>query len=115
MRLPSLLRNPRSATAFATALLLAQPIATRAQVERLEDSASPRSRVQAQLDTGFDSTTPGGQFAGSPFAAVHFNGVEYRLATARYAGRRARIFYFTMTPARYCAGLRQGLIQQVYQ
>lgn len=33
------------------------------------------------------------------------------LQTPRLAG----FFYFTMTPARYCAGLRQGLIQQVYQ
>lgn len=37
------------------------------------------------------------------------------LAKENVSGHYGRIFYFTMTPARYCAGLRQGLIQQVYQ
>lgn len=57
-----------------------------AYAERLDDSASPRARVHAQLD--LDAQTPG-----SPYAWVIFRGVEYRLFTARYVGRRARIYH----------------------
>lgn len=88
--------------AAATVMALAAGTAP-AQVQRLDDSASPRSRVQARLDTGPDAATPGGQFTGSPYAVVRFDGVEYRLATARHVGRRARIFY--VVPA-FIPGLR---------
>ncbi len=84
-----------------TAALLLWPALGLAQLERLDDSASPRSRVQAQLDP--DPAGALGQPATAPYATVRFNGVEYRLATARYAGRRARIFY--VVPA-FIPGLR---------
>ncbi|MDI3384541.1 hypothetical protein ACFPPF_18000 [Xenophilus aerolatus] len=77
------------AGALAT-LLLAIGSAAVAQVHRLDDSASPRSRVQARPDEGADA---GASAAASPYITVRFDGIEYRLATAPFVGRRARIFY----------------------
>ena len=60
--------------------------------ERLDDSASPRSRVAAQIVL----TNEGRSLEASTrptSATIHFGRVEYRLATARYAGRQARIYY----------------------
>ena len=62
-----------------------------AQVERLDDSASPRAQVQATLDEG-PITRPGSTPA-STIARVSFGRIQYRLATARYVGKRARIYY----------------------
>lgn len=69
-----------------------------AQMTRLDDSASPRGRVVARWEAGDDAASgpprrAGNAAAASPFASVRFDGVEYRLATAAYVGRRARIFY----------------------
>ena len=61
-----------------------------AQFERLDDSTSPRAQVQATLDNG-DIVRPGTPV--SPIARVSFGRIQYRLATARYVGKRARIFY----------------------
>lgn len=55
-----------------------------AWAERLDDSASPRARVQATIEAT-------GAAAGSPYVWATFRGVEYRLATGAYVGRRARI------------------------
>lgn len=67
-----------------------------ARAERLDDSGSPRTRVQATLDMGMREP-------GAPYAWVSFRGVEYRLATASYIGRRARIYH--VIPA-FVSGLR---------
>ncbi|WP_295527621.1 hypothetical protein [uncultured Pseudacidovorax sp.] len=66
------------------------------RAERLDDSSSPRARVPAMLDLG-------AREPGTPYAWVTFRGVEYRLATAAYAGRRARIYH--VVPA-FVSGLR---------
>lgn len=69
---------------------------------RLDDSASPRSRVPAQL-----ALSENGQpLADSPFAdaaLIKFGRVDYRLATAAYVGRSARV-YLVVPP--FVAGLR---------
>jgi hypothetical protein len=62
---------------------------------RLDDSASPRAVVQSRQvlsERGLPLDRPDG---GPPpvFGIVHFGRVEYRLATAAYVGRRARIHY----------------------
>jgi hypothetical protein len=76
--------------------------------ERLDDSASPRSRVQARVvltDEGrtlADSRNP-------TRALVQFGRVDYKLATARYVGRQARIYYVVpplIAGLRSPAGLR---------
>lgn len=77
-----------------TCLLLAGTPPVRA--ERLDDSSSPRARVQATLDLG-------AREPGAPYTWVTFRGVEYRLATAAYVGRRARIHH--VIPA-FVSGLR---------
>jgi hypothetical protein len=75
------------AAALLTAFLPSLP--AWAVVERLDDSASPRPQVNASLDGGI--AAPGAPV--SPIVRVAFGRVEYRLATARYAGRQARIYY----------------------
>jgi len=82
-------RAIRAAAAVA-ALLLAAALPARAQVERLDDSASPRAQVQATFDDG-GIARPGVPV--TPFARVSFGRIEYRLNTARYVGRRARVYY----------------------
>lgn len=63
-----------------------------ASAERLDDSASPRAQVKAPLvlaDTGgllVDSI-------GATRAILKFGRVDYKLATAPYVGRDARIYY----------------------
>lgn len=89
MTLPSPFRQRTWAGALA-GLLLAGGGAALAQVHRLDDSTSPRSRVQARPDEDADA---GLGAAASPFITVRFDGIEYRLATAPFVGRRARIFY----------------------
>jgi hypothetical protein len=66
-----------------------------ANIERLDDSASSQRRVSPQrvaftpvrspLD-GFDAPNP-------THATVQFGRVNYRLNTARYVGKKARIFW----------------------
>ncbi|TWO66167.1 hypothetical protein FN976_26710 [Caenimonas sedimenti] len=82
------------------------PPATSAPV-RLDDSASPRYRVGAQVVLAEN----GRRLAEMPLAKtaeVRFGRVDYKLATAAYLGRKARIFY--VVPANV-PGLRaaQGL------
>lgn len=60
--------------------------------ERLDDSTSPRSRVEAPVVLGNN----GGLLADNPDATqaiVKFGRVDYRLATAPYVGKQARIYY----------------------
>lgn len=61
--------------------------ATAQQVFKLDDSASPRSRIDARLE---DSPL---QQRSGPIVNVRFGRIDYRLATGAYVGRRARIFY----------------------
>ncbi len=63
-----------------------------AQTERLDDSTSPRSRVEAPLVL----SNTGGLLADSPDATqaiLKFGRVDYRLATAAYVGKQARIYH----------------------
>lgn len=63
-----------------------------AQAERLDDSASPRSRVEAPLILA----NTGGLLQDNPDATqaiMKFGRVDYRLATAPYVGKQARIYY----------------------
>jgi hypothetical protein len=73
------------------ALALAATL-TEAAVMRLDDSASPRSRVPAQVILG-DNGRPFAQARGSSSITLKFGTVDYRLETAAFVGRRARIFY----------------------
>ena len=70
--------------------------------ERLDDSASPRSRVQARVVLS-DEGRPLADSQRPTFAQVTFGRVDYKLSTGRYVGRQARIYY--VVPA-FIAGLR---------
>ncbi|WP_017758334.1 hypothetical protein [Pseudacidovorax intermedius] len=86
----------------AIVLLLTLHAAGVAHAQRLDDSASPRARIPASVDTASIQ-------AGSPYVSAMFRGVEYRLATAPYAGKRARIYLVvpSLVPGlRSPAGLR---------
>jgi hypothetical protein len=74
------------ASAFACAAL-AQGLP-----QRLDDSASPRSRVAAPVVMS-EQGRPLVDTLNAKFAFVNFGRVDYRLATARYVGHRARIYY----------------------
>jgi len=54
-------------------------------VARLDDSASPRAHVNADFRQA--------QMVDARTVSLPFGRVEYRLATAPYIGRRARIYY----------------------
>ncbi len=76
-----------------------------ARVERLDDSASPRSHVTSppmlsEQGQPLDRYTPG---PSPTVGIVKFGRVEYKLATARFVGKQARIYY--VIPAAI-AGLR---------
>ena len=85
-------------TAFAAAACcaaLASPGQAAAQAVRLDDSTSPRTQVQSvqvlsehgrRLDAPAPDVAP-------QYAIVRFGNVDYRLATAPYVGRQARIYY----------------------
>ncbi|RYF74976.1 MAG: hypothetical protein EOO22_05855 [Comamonadaceae bacterium] len=77
-------------------------------VERLDDSSSPRSQVTASLDD--ERAIAALRAPASPIVRVSFGRVQYRLATARYAGRQARIYY-VLPPA--VPGLRSAAGLQV--
>jgi hypothetical protein len=70
--------------------------------ERLDDSASPRTRVQAPVVLG-DDGRPLKDSRNPTRAIVQFGRVDYKLSTARYVGRQARIYY--VVPA-FIPGLR---------
>lgn len=63
-----------------------------AAVLRLDDSASPHSRVPARIVLG-DDGRPFAHGRGNASITFKFGPVDYRLATAAFVGRRARIFY----------------------
>lgn len=74
-------------------LLLALQLPAFAAIERLDDSASPRARVPA-ISSARDEAGRSAAADRTPgIIRMRFGAVEYRLATARYLGRRARIFY----------------------
>lgn len=76
--------------------------------ERLDDSASPRSRVAAQVVMS-DEGRPLADSLNPRTAIVKFGRVDYRLSTARFVGRQARIYYVVpsaMPGLRSPAGLR---------
>jgi hypothetical protein len=64
--------------------------------ERLDDSASPRSRVAPLVVIGNDGR-PLAQSMDATAAIVQLGRVEYRLATARYLGQETRIYYVVPT------------------
>lgn len=78
-------------TTAAFAAALAVP-AVHAAIERLDDSASPRSRVPAQVSGDRSGRAPTAN-VGTSIVRVRFGEVDYRLATTRFVGRRARIYY----------------------
>ena len=77
----------RAALVACAVGLLGLVPASAQQVFTLDDSASPRSRVDTRLE---DSPL---QQRSGPIVHVRFGRIDYRLATAAYTGRRARIFY----------------------
>lgn len=79
----------RGLCAMAAALLLA---ATCHAADRLDDSASPRSRVPARVVLS-DEGRPLETSRNPTRATIQFGRVDYKLATAAYAGRRARIYF----------------------
>ena len=82
-----LFRPPRLIGLPAMFALIAWLMASTAsaQVARLDDSASPRAQVQADFRQA--------QMLDAQTLLLPFGRVEYRLATAPYVGRRARIYY----------------------
>lgn len=72
--------------------VLAGVLGTPWAAERLDDSASPRSRVAAQV-VMTDEGRPLADSRAPTRAIVRFGRVEYKLATARYVGKQARIYY----------------------
>jgi hypothetical protein len=83
---------PTKAPRLSVALLAALCISTltHAAAERLDDSMSPRSSVEPTLTTTNGSVLDG---AAPTEAALQFGWVEYRLNTAKYVGKNARIYY----------------------
>jgi len=87
----------------ALVLALAALLGTGATAaERLDDSASPRSRVQA-VSALTDEGRPLAESRNPTRVQIRFGRIDYRLATARHAGRPGRIYY--VVPA-LIAGLR---------
>ncbi|MGF6212044.1 hypothetical protein ABIE32_001915 [Comamonas sp. 4034] len=97
-RLPSFQRFP--AMLGLAACVMAS--AAHAQIARLDDSASPRAHVQADFRQA--------QMIDAQTLLLPFGRVEYRLATAPYVGRRARIYYVIPLAV---AGLRSPSALQV--
>jgi hypothetical protein len=65
------------------------PIQSQAITERLDDSASPLSRVASQTSLG----DQGRLLTDSTTATLQFGRVNYKLSTAKYIGKQARIYY----------------------
>lgn len=84
------------------ACLLACLAFTASAAERLDDSASPRATVPARVVLT-DEGRPLADSRNPTRAIVQFGRIDYKLATARYAGRTARI-YFVVPP--FIEGLR---------
>ena len=98
--------SPRALRTLLLTLCLAFGASTGfAHVERLDDSASPRSQVTSppmlsEQGQPLDRYVPG---PAATVGIVKFGRVEYKLATARFVGKQARIYY--VIPAAI-AGLR---------
>lgn len=82
--------------------LLACAAWSAAAAERLDDSASPRPTVQARVVVS-DEGRPLAESRNPTRATVQFGRIDYKLATARHAGRNARIYF--VVPA-FVEGLR---------
>ena len=91
---------PRYAAWALAACLMAST--ANAQIARLDDSTSPRAQVSADFRQA--------QMVDAQTLNLPFGRVEYRLATAPYMGRQARIYY-VIPPA--VAGLRSPASLQV--
>ena len=79
-----------NASALVVAFVLPMSPPVHAVTQRLDDSQSPRQRVESPIvkfnKTPYDDTSP-------THADIRFGWVEYRLNTARYVGKSARIYY----------------------
>ena len=76
--------------------------------ERLDDSASPRAAVEAQIVLG-DQGRPLADALNPRMAIVKFGRIDYKLATSRYVGHQVRIYLVvppTVPGLRSPAGLR---------
>jgi hypothetical protein len=71
-------------------MLLCLPL--QAATFRLDDSASPRARVEPHAVMA-DDGRPLSQSLAARIAHVQFGRIDYRLATVPYVGREARIYY----------------------
>jgi hypothetical protein len=78
-----------AASLLALAFAMAGPASA---AERLDDSASPRSRVPARVVLSEEGRSLA-ESRNPTRATIHFGRVEYKLATARYVGKRARIYF----------------------
>jgi hypothetical protein len=90
--LPQAGKGNRSAVLSFASLLATLFFTTfgHAAAERLDDSMSPRSSVEPTVTTTNGSVIDG---AMPTEAALQFGWVEYRLNTAKYVGKSARIYY----------------------
>ena len=79
-----------NASALLVAFVLPMSTPVHAVTQRLDDSQSPRQRVQSPVvkfnKTPYDDTGP-------THADIRFGWVDYRLNTTRYVGKSARIYY----------------------
>ncbi len=91
-----------SALGWLAACLLTGLAIAASAAERLDDSASPRGTVAARVVLT-DEGRPLAESRNPTRAIVQFGRIDYKLATARYAGRTARI-YFVVPP--FVEGLR---------
>lgn len=94
-------------TLVAIALLLGA-VAAASGAERLDDSASPRSRVPARAVVSDEGRSLVAS-RNPTRAIVQLGRVDFRLATTRYIGKQARIYFVVppvITGLRSAAGLR---------
>lgn len=91
----SFLLTPSLKNALVGVLLLL-PMSGMATTYRLDDSASPRSRVAPQM-TLSDEGRPLAESLAPRSATVRYGRIEYRLATASFVGRQARIYLVVPT------------------
>jgi hypothetical protein len=68
------------------------PTQSRAISERLDDTASPRNRVVSQTVLG-DQGQLLAHTASGTLVTLKFGRINYKLATAKFIGKRARIYY----------------------
>ena len=80
----------------------------RAITERLDDSASPRNRVASQPALNGQASATDADEEQPSTVTLKFGRIDYRLATAKYVGKQARIYYVVHSPSLDCA-LPQGL------